>query len=974
MAQSSFNFAPSGGGFGLGNTTNSGSLFSGFGTSQPTANTSQGFSFGGLGAGTNLAQAGSTTTGTTTLKTPFNWTATTGTPATTQSSFPNFGGINTQVPSTSMAPGTNAGQVNIMNITKATRFSDLPPESQKFLANLDNHIQQQKRLMSYIGSMSLPSVKQQIQDVFNESRILFQKLAQLTNDLQSDHRLVNDLLSEIDVQIGLVDNARRFYDAASQGLSNAIMQIGDNVFSKFYYDLIVSFENRLQQYDSYIEELERHFTWLHQNADGRGNEQDLVALTEAMRNQHGSFMAITGKVALLHESVEKLRQKYLTYRRNALQDNINPFDRQDSRLKDAVPALSLNETMSPRELAQTISRIPTTSQTQQTNKTSIERSLEGLNFNNQHCSPMFIAIIKALLTNENHYMSAEEIVGELNHLLHRIRNWNFKQLNSNTPTSTIQGAISTTNRDARINEFTEPIEKYMIKKHAYYRINLELFPSDVRALMNTPFPVSSSAAFHPVANKKQLSIKRVKPTFSKFTLRSASKRNTSDSINHHVTSKKVKLSHQRFVTTRSSHYNKIDVDNDKRERIIKEKRERIIKEKRERIIKEKSVKRKPKASSSVTDEDSYLNLNGIDIITRIPLDFNDIDTFIGPSSFAVAQQTGYSGFRNKPSQPKAECQDAYCVKDLRNHDGSHIARLFCLADGHGGSGCSQFLIENIPDRVEKLLQELLQDDHTINFDDENTQNLFKKWIKDLIKKLDDEYIDDKREKFRRWKHLRDQGNDSAKPDDDGATLIINLFVGNWFVNVNVDHKPFLERLALQIFQSGGMFVESKNGKTDKNIEFDPFINRPIRKNMKKARIRLSDQDEDENEDGIPFKDGSGKYISLNVAATCGDLFFKLDPLNRIIDCVPDVFFKKLDGKYNGDRFLLMCSDGLIDHLRESESKADRQNQIIANFIGEKLFSENPVSIVKYLCDREGDRKFFNDLQDYDDCTCILISL
>ncbi|CAG8512752.1 16446_t:CDS:2 [Dentiscutata erythropus] len=504
--------------------------------------------------------------------------------------------------------------------------------------------------------------------------------------------------------------------------------------------------------------------------------------------------------------------------------------------------------------------------------------------------------------------------------------------------------------------------------------------------MNTPYPVSSSASFRSVANKKNkkqpLVVKRAQPTFSKFTLRSASRRNTPDSINNYATSKKVKISHQRFVTTRSSHY--INIDNDKRERIIKE----------------KSVKRKPRASPSITaEEDSCLNTNGIDIITRIPPDFDSIDTFIGPSSFAVAQQTGYSGFRNKPSQPKAECQDAYCIKDLKHHDGSHVARLFCLADGHGGSGCSQFLIENVPDRVEKLLQELLQDDHTINFDDEDTQDLFKKWIKDLIKKLDDEYIDDKREKFRRWKHLRDQGNDSAKPDDDGATLIINLFVGNWFVNVNVgdsrtilayrnnnskrnkwtvdfaseDHKPFLERLALQIFQSGGMFVESKNGKTDKNIEFDPFINRPIRKNMKKARIRLSDQDEDENEDGIPFKNGSGKYISLNVAATCGDLFFKLDPLKRIIDCVPDVFFKKLDD-CSGDRFLLMCSDGLIDHLRESESKADRQNQVIANFIGQKLVSEDPVNVVKHLCDREGDRKFFNDLQDYDDCTCILISL
>ncbi|CAG8578681.1 4819_t:CDS:2, partial [Dentiscutata erythropus] len=37
MAQPSFNFTPSGGGFGLGNTTSaSGSLFPGFGTSQPS--------------------------------------------------------------------------------------------------------------------------------------------------------------------------------------------------------------------------------------------------------------------------------------------------------------------------------------------------------------------------------------------------------------------------------------------------------------------------------------------------------------------------------------------------------------------------------------------------------------------------------------------------------------------------------------------------------------------------------------------------------------------------------------------------------------------------------------------------------------------------------------------------------------------------------------------------------------------------
>ncbi|CAG8520172.1 10077_t:CDS:2 [Acaulospora colombiana] len=299
------------------------------------------------------------------LKTNFGWNT-----ASTSSSQPIFGGQSTQTGLTD--ENFRSGQFNITNITKATRFSDLPQEYQKSLAELDNHIQQQKRMMTSIGSMNLPNVKQQIQDVFNESRILFQKLAHLTNDLQSGQLYIGKLLTELDKHIGLVDNARRFYDAASQGQSNAVIQIGDNVFSKYYYDLIVLFEDRLQQYESIIDELERHFYWIYQNPERNDGKElfaffiDLTALTEAMRNQHDSFMAITGKVALLHENVEKLRNQYLNYRRAKLLDNSNPFLGQGPQRTDAVPVLSIVESMSPRELAQTISRKPPTSQFQAT--------------------------------------------------------------------------------------------------------------------------------------------------------------------------------------------------------------------------------------------------------------------------------------------------------------------------------------------------------------------------------------------------------------------------------------------------------------------------------------------------------------------------------------------------------------------------------------------------------------------------------
>lgn len=44
-------------------------------------------------------------------------------------------------------------------------------------------------------------------------------------------------------------------------------------------------------------------------------------------------MAVTGKVALLHENVDKLRNQYVNYRRTKFMDNSNPFLK-DSQQKD----------------------------------------------------------------------------------------------------------------------------------------------------------------------------------------------------------------------------------------------------------------------------------------------------------------------------------------------------------------------------------------------------------------------------------------------------------------------------------------------------------------------------------------------------------------------------------------------------------------------------------------------------------------
>jgi hypothetical protein len=53
------------------------------------------------------------------------------------------------------------------------------------------------------------------------------------NELQTTHNQIDERLKDLESQIAMVDNGKRFYDAASQGQSGNILQLGDNLLSKY---------------------------------------------------------------------------------------------------------------------------------------------------------------------------------------------------------------------------------------------------------------------------------------------------------------------------------------------------------------------------------------------------------------------------------------------------------------------------------------------------------------------------------------------------------------------------------------------------------------------------------------------------------------------------------------------------------------------------------------------------------------------
>ncbi|KAG0370862.1 Protein phosphatase 1L [Gamsiella multidivaricata] len=363
-----------------------------------------------------------------------------------------------------------------------------------------------------------------------------------------------------------------------------------------------------------------------------------------------------------------------------------------------------------------------------------------------------------------------------------------------------------------------------------------------------------------------------------------------------------------------------------------------------------------------------------------------VDLTQEPSMFALEQQTGYTYPRLRTSGRerllKADCEDGYAIADLK-HNGSFLGRLFCITDGHGGRACSSFVIATIPGAMQVILGKYKPSD----LSRPSVQELVKTQITEAIRLIDKEYLEYKKQQYLLFKSKQIPKD----PGSDGTTLIVNVFIDKWIICLNLgdsrtmlgsrdpvgrwnvdfyseDHTPSLERLAQSIYANGGEFVTHD----DKVIRFDPNLknDKKHRQSLKEARIRVKDAAS--NPYGIPYMTKNGHCASVNLGACIGDVLYKLDPINPVLGCKPDITFIDITDIQQG--FLLMASDGLWDYVQRG-GKVQDQNATVCQFVGDKLERGwNHQRIVYTLSDREGATGLYSDsIQEYDDFTAILVT-
>ncbi|CAO0791775.1 unnamed protein product [Mucor circinelloides] len=424
------------------------------------------------------------------------------------------------------------------------------------------------------------------------------------------------------------------------------------------------------------------------------------------------------------------------------------------------------------------------------------------------------------------------------------------------------------------------------------------------------------------------------------------------------------------------------------------------------------TKAPPPPPPEVIEEDTIANYSLIYTPpTTTEIDYIDAINFSEysiASNFAIVQQKGYSYPRFRSQEkikiPKVHCEDKFRVSDITKNK-RVVGRLFVLADGHGGPGCSEYFVRNTPEAVQAVCSKYFPS----KLGEAAVRAKLEKDIKAMIQKLDDNYLDLKRQQI-----ASAAENSKETVDNDGCTLILNLFLGEWLINVNVgdsrsvlitapepstplpvttpytvgvdkdynfevefasqDHKPYLEHLARHILENGGEFVDSVQNRVIK-VDVDKLRedgNRHAKRvSLKNARIRPKDYQPSHHDQTTPLPKSAGnnsteeyrdRVPSLNVARSCGDLDFKMDPNHKIISCEPDVTFIRISDTRRGFRttirngpnkekrrhFLFMSTDGTFDYMYEET--ADRQNKAIAKELGPMI--EDGEKIGPYLLDEE----------------------
>ncbi|CAJ0907908.1 5411_t:CDS:2, partial [Entrophospora sp. SA101] len=343
--------------------------------------------------------------------------------------------------------------------------------------------------------------------------------------------------------------------------------------------------------------------------------------------------------------------------------------------------------------------------------------------------------------------------------------------------------------------------------------------------------------------------------------------------------------------------------------------------------------------SSKKEFNNGVSCNKSDSHNECALKFRSSPAITPSLYFAVTQQQGWETGGLRSEQPSRnthpDMEDAYYVPYMANEKVHYPSdtpyTLFVLADGHGGSSASRHFCRMVPEAI----QDVLCSQASWSFREPSGQQLFREKVKEMYKRLDNEYLSSQKKKFSEW---LSNGCKDPMPSDQGSTLVIVILYDGVVINCNLGDSMALICKTLPLTTTGRIPLEIVYQSTIHSPGHPHKAYHIASNGLLKARIYRPEEFQN------PY--GMQSDLSLNLGDTMGDLYFKLDP--PLFPCDADVDYIVME---SGTNYIgILAPDGLWDHLKVSMREFIRK---LAKYINYLIASEDPNFFTKVNLPGEG---------------------
>ncbi|KAL6076112.1 Nucleoporin p58/p45 [Balamuthia mandrillaris] len=223
-------------------------------------------------------------------------------------------------------------------ITYSTPFADLPANMKQELIKIQTYIVQENSISEEIAQHSPELISKAVEEI----HILQEKLKTLENTLQSDKHTINVLRKEVGNELKNAELAVRTMERLTPGAAPSTLHQQFHLPSRYFWEVANSFEKRMHYYRQTIDEIEHYLS----SSSGHRTYTPQT-LQEIMRNQYAFFMAISARLASLHNQVAQHKERFVQMRGELLGDYAsveklfeNKEDRKSEEKVKYVPSLT----------------------------------------------------------------------------------------------------------------------------------------------------------------------------------------------------------------------------------------------------------------------------------------------------------------------------------------------------------------------------------------------------------------------------------------------------------------------------------------------------------------------------------------------------------------------------------------------------------------------------------------------------------